>query len=60
MVLAFDQAGDFAKAVYGGEQHTGANGAIAMNNVASMQGGRSQRNKRGGKSRRQRRQRGGK
>jgi hypothetical protein len=59
MVLAFDNAGDFAKAVYGEPQHAGVNGAIAMTApVPKMTGGnksrrnRKDRNSRKNKSRR--------
>ncbi len=61
MSLNFQNAGDYAKAVYGdaNSQHVGSNGAIAMNNVSSvgMKGGKnknqskknqSKKNQRGG------------
>ena len=44
MVLAFDNAGDYAKAVYGEPQHAGPNGAIAMSApVGKMTGGNKSR-----------------
>ena len=44
MVLAFNNAGDFAKAVYGDPQHAGSNGAIAMTApVGNMTGGNKSR-----------------
>ena len=53
MVLAFDNAGDFAKAVYGdaSQQHAGTNNAIASVNPSLMKGGNSKKNdmKKGGK-----------
>lgn len=66
MVLAFNNGGDFAKAVYGENQSADSNGTIHMNNVGAMQGGnkKSRRNKnknnnkkskRGGKSQRRNR-----
>ncbi len=51
MALAYQNTGDFAKAVYGdaSQQHVGANGAIAMASpsapVALKGGKKSQRNK---------------
>jgi hypothetical protein len=53
MVLAFDNAGSFAKAVYGENQHAGANGAIAMSEpVPKMTGGnKSRRNRKDRKDR---------
>lgn len=49
MSLNFQNAGDYAKAVYGdaNSQHVGSNGAIAMNNVSSvgMKGGRRNKSK---------------
>lgn len=49
MALAYQNSGDFAKAVYGGpsEQHAGPSGSIAMNNTSApvaIKGG-SRRNK---------------
>ena len=50
MVLAFDNAGDFAKAVYGdsSSQHAGTNGVIASTNPSAtapvaMSGGKRKR-----------------
>jgi hypothetical protein len=73
MVLAFNNAGDFAKTVYGdsSSQHADPSGSIATSNPSmKMAGGRrrrsqrqSQRQRRQQRSRRQRRsqrQRGGK
>jgi hypothetical protein len=61
MVLAFDNAGSFAKAVYGENQHAGSNGAIAMSEpVPKMTGGnksRRNRNNRKNKSRNRRNRR---
>ena len=53
MVLAFDNAGDFAKAVYGEPQHAGPNGAIAMTPPsAKMAGGnKSRKDRKNNKSR---------
>ena len=49
MSLNFQNAGDYAKAVYGdaNSQYVGSNGAIAMNNVSSvgMKGGRRNKSK---------------
>ena len=49
MSLNFQNAGDYAKAVYGdaNSQHVGSNGAIAMNNVSSvgMKGGKNKSKK---------------
>ena len=49
MALAYQNTGDFAKAVYGEQHHAGANGAIAMASpsapVALKGGNKSQRNK---------------
>jgi hypothetical protein len=50
MALAYQNTGDFAKAVYGdaSQQHVGANGAIAMASPSApvaLKGGKSQRNK---------------
>jgi len=49
MALAYQNTGDFAKAVYGDQHHAGANGAIAMASpsapVALKGGNKSQRNK---------------
>lgn len=58
MVLAFNNAGDFAKAVYGDPQHAGSNGAIAMTApVGNMTGGnksrknnKNRKNQNGGKN----------
>ena len=55
MVLAFDNAGSFAKAVYGdaSSQHVGTNGAIATSNPSTtMKGGRnrSRRNQNGNRN----------
>lgn len=54
MVLAYENSGAFAQAVYGNStsQHAGPNGSIAMNHVGSggaevkMAGGRNQSKKR--------------
>ncbi len=48
MALAYQNTGDFAKAVYGdaSQQHVGANGAIAMASPSApvaLKGGKSQR-----------------
>jgi len=63
MVLAFDNAGDFAKAVYGdsSSQTAGANGAIVQHNPSAtapvaMSGGKRKRQS----QRRSQRQNGGK
>lgn len=50
MVLAYQNTGEFAKAVFGdaSQQHVGANGAIAMASPSApvaIKGGKSQRNK---------------
>ena len=49
MALAYQNTGDFAKAVYGDQHHAGTNGAIAMASpsapVALKGGNKSQRNK---------------
>ena len=49
MSLNFQNAGDYAKAVYGdaNSQQVGSNGAIAMNNVSSvgMKGGKNKSKK---------------
>jgi hypothetical protein len=63
MVLAFDNAGSFAKAVYGdaSSQHVGTNGAIATSNPSTtMKGGRnrSRRNQNGNRNRSRRNQTG--
>lgn len=60
MVLAYENSGAFAQAVYGNStsQHAGPSGAIAMNNVGSsgtevkMAGGRNQSKKRNQKKKR--------
>jgi hypothetical protein len=66
MVLAFNNTGDFAKAVYGDSsaQHAGTNGGIAASNPsAAMTGGRrskrqsQKQSKKGGKKQSQRQQR---
>ncbi len=63
MVLAFNNGGDFAKAVYGdsSSQHAGANGAIATTNPSAtapvaMSGGKRKRRSQRQNQRRSQRQ----
>ncbi len=50
MALAFNNTGDYAKAVYGDQQHAGPNGSIAMSSPSAPVTMRGGQNKRGGQS----------